>query len=69
MRANQIETRVTRVVNGEVKVFRVYADANNIYEALAATNNAIIDKIKETESLPSFGCVEVYNHPEKLWRA
>ena len=70
MRTNQIETRITRVVDGQVKVFRVYADANNIYEALAAQNSAIIDKIKETEPLPSFGCVEVYDNPEtlKLWR-
>lgn len=69
MRTNQIETRITRVVDGEVKVFRVYSDANNIYEALAAQNAAIIDKIKETEPLPSFGRVEIYDHPEKLWRA
>ena len=29
MRTNQIETKVTRIIDGESKVFTVYVDANN----------------------------------------
>lgn len=61
VRTNQIETKVTRIIDGKAVVFTVYADANNIYEALAAQTAAILTKITETEKLPSFGCVSVYD--------
>lgn len=61
VRTNQIETKVTRIIDGKAVVFTVYADANNIYEALAAQTAAILSKITETSKLPTFGCVEVYD--------
>lgn len=61
VRTNQIETKVTRIIDGKAVVFTVYADANNIYEALAAQTAAILSKITETDKLPAFGCVEVYD--------
>lgn len=61
MRINQIETKVTRIIDGKPVVFTVYADADNIYEALAAQTAAILFKITETNRLPAFGCVEVYD--------
>lgn len=61
VRTNQIETKVTRIIDGKAVTFTVYADANNIYEALAAQTAAILTKITETEKLPSFGCVSVYD--------
>ena len=59
MRTNQIETKVTRLLDsGEVAVFTVYSDANNFSEAFAAHCAAILNKVDVT---PSFGCVEVHD--------
>ena len=61
MRTNQIETKITRInLNGEPKVFTVYSDANNFSEVFTAHCRAILDKVAETDKIPSFGCVEVY---------
>ena len=60
MRTNQIETKITRIIDGESKVFIVYSDANNFSEAFTAHCKAILDKVTETDKIPSFGCVEVY---------
>ena len=60
MRTNQIETKITRIIDGEVKVFTVYSDANNFSEAFTAHCKAILDKVAETDKISSFGCVEVY---------
>ena len=60
MRTNQIETKLTRIIVGEAKVFTVFSDANNFYEAFAAHCKAVLDKVAETDKIPSFGCVEGY---------
>ena len=62
MRTNQIETRITRLINGELKVFTVYSDADNFAEAFSAHCKAILDKVAETDKISSFGCVEVYEN-------
>lgn len=62
MRTNQIETKITRLINGELKVFTVYSDADNFAEAFSAHCKAILDKVAETDKIPSFGCVEVYEN-------
>lgn len=59
MRTNQIETKITRIINGEVKIFTIYTDANNFSEAFVAHSMAILNKVAETDSMPSFGCVEI----------
>ena len=59
MRTNQIETKVTRIIDGKAKVFTVYVDANNFSEAFAAHCAAILNKVAETDKIPSFGCVEI----------
>ena len=61
MRTNQIETKITRIIDGEPKVFIVYSDANNFSEAFAAHCKAILDKV---DVAPSFGVVEVYDKSE-----
>ena len=63
MRTNQIETKITRIIDGEPKVFTVYSDANNFSEAFTAHCKAVLDKVAETDKIPSFGCVEVYDYP------
>ena len=59
MSTNQIETKITRLINGELKVFTVYSDANNFAEAFSAHCKAILDKVAETDKIPALGCVEV----------
>lgn len=61
MRTNQIETKITRIIDGKARVFIVYSDANNFFEAFATHCKTILDKISETDKLPSFGCTEVYD--------
>ena len=61
MRTNQIEVKVTRIIDDKLVVFKVYSDANNFSEALIAANKAILDEVTKTDVIPSFGCVELYN--------
>ena len=72
MRTNQIETKITRIIDGEAKVFTAYSDANNFSEAFTAHCKTILDKVTETDKIPSFGCVEVYEKEqpkavESIW--
>ena len=62
MRTNQVEIKVTRVgeeAPGECQVITVYADSNNLFEALGIAMTKVINKVEETQNIPSFGCVEV----------
>ena len=58
MRLNQIETKITRIIDDKPVVFTVYSDANNFAEAFSAHCKAILDKV---DVAPSFGVVEVYD--------
>ena len=60
MRKNQVSINIERFneeAPGDSRhmTIRVYADANNVYEALAAAYYAALDAIQEDQSLPSFG--------------
>ena len=64
MRKNQVSIKIERFgdqvpeqLNGDSLEISVYADANNIYEALAAAYSKVLEEIKKHEKLPSFGCV------------
>ena len=52
---NKIEIENSGVLEDD---FHRYA--NNFYEAFAAHCKAVLDKVAETDKIPSFGCVEVY---------
>lgn len=65
MRKNQVSVKIERFgdqvpehLNGDSLEIEVYADANNIYEALAAAYGKVLEEITKYESLPSFGCAE-----------
>ena len=45
MRTNQIETKITRIIDDKPVVFIVYSDANNFAEAFSAHCKAILDKV------------------------
>ena len=64
MRNNQVSIKIERFgdqvpeeLNGRSLEIEVYADANNIYEALAAAYTKVMEEIQKYEKLPSFGCV------------
>lgn len=67
MRKNQVEIRVTRfddeipdsiqTQNNDIKwyEFSTYTDSNNVFEALAAAYNNILNHINNDENFPKFG--------------
>ena len=56
MRTNQIETKITRIIDGKPVVHTIYSDADNFAEAFMAHTKALLAQVDAT---PSFGCVEV----------
>ena len=60
MRRNQVSISIERFGDeapdsSKQITIQVYADANNIYEALAAAYYEALDAIQEDQPLPSFG--------------
>lgn len=62
MRKNQVSIKIERLgdqvpehLNGGSLEIEVYADSNNIYEALAAAYTKVMEEIQKYEKLPSFG--------------
>jgi|GEM_PF-7016656 len=58
MRPNQVSVRIERFgdeIPGGYQEITVYADANNIYEALNVASLEVLQAIQATEALPSFG--------------
>ena len=69
MRKNQVEIKVRRFgdqvpdnFQNDKQVISVYADSNNLYEALSIAYSELIKEIQRYENVPSFGCVEVSNN-------
>ena len=56
MRLNQIETKITRIIDGKPVVHTIYSDADNFAEAFMAHTKALLAQVDAT---PLFGCVEV----------
>jgi len=59
LRTNQVTIKIERfnasAPNGEIQRIEVYADANNIYEALAAAYYEALSRVSEGKRLPVFG--------------
>ena len=69
MRKNQVEIKVRRFgdevpenFQEDKQVISVYADSNNLYEALLIAYYELIKEIQRYENVPSFGCVEISNN-------
>jgi len=65
MRKDQVSIRIERFGDEVPKNYpektqriQVYADANNLYEALVSACSAIIEEVRKYESVPSFGRVD-----------
>lgn len=66
MRKNQISIKVQRFGDQvpenypkEMQEIRVYADSNNLYEALTAAFCKVLTEVQKYEAVPSFGCCDV----------
>lgn len=69
MRSNQVEIKIRRFgeevpesYGNNIQVISVYADSNNLYEALAVANSELMKALQEFENIPSFGTKSVSNN-------
>lgn len=69
MRSNQVEIKIRRFgeevpesYGNKIQVISVYADSNNLYEALAVANSELIKELRKYENVPSFGIATVSNN-------
>lgn len=69
MRSNQVEIKIRRFgeevplnYENKTQVISVYADSNNLYEAIAVANSELIKALQEYEDVPSFGVTSVSNN-------
>ena len=71
MRNNQVEIKIRRF-NEEVplsykndsQIISVYADSNNLFEALSVAYSEAIKELQNYEKIPSFGSISVMNNIE-----
>lgn len=66
MRKNQVEILIRRFegqvpssYNNDIQIIKIYADSNNLFEALSVAYSEAIQELKKYESIPSFGCIDV----------
>lgn len=69
MRLNQVEIKVRRfgeqvpnAYGNDMQVISVYADSNNLYEALSVANSELIKELQKYETIPSFEAVSVMDN-------
>lgn len=69
MRKNQVQIKVSRFgdevpesYNDDKQIISVYADSNNLYEALLIAYSELIKELQKYETIPSFGCASVSNN-------
>ena len=69
MRKNQIEIKIRRFgdevpdsYGNDQQIIQVYADSNNLYEALSVAYSEVIKELQKYETIPSFGAISVSNN-------
>ena len=74
MRSNQVEIKIRRfgdevpsAYNDNKMIISVYADSNNLFEALSVAYSEVIRKLQTYEAIPSFGSVSVCDDHENAW--
>jgi len=78
MRNNQVEIKISRfgdaVPSGwgkdtgkDAQIISVYADSNNLYEALSVAFGELIKELRVYEYIPSSGKVSVVNNNDCKW--
>lgn len=65
MRRNQVTIKIERfgedASNGKHQIIEVYANSNNIWEALVAANKEATNIITKNDKLPDFGVLSSSN--------
>ena len=66
MRKNQVEIKISRFgdqvplgFNKDRQVIQIYADSNNLFEAMSVAYSEAIKELQKYETIPSFGCVSI----------
>lgn len=74
MRSNQVEIKIRRfgdqvpsVYGSDKQIINVYADSDNLFEALSVAYSKLINKLQTYEQIPSFGAVSVCDDHENAW--
>lgn len=74
MRSNQVEIKIRRFgdevpsdYNSDKQIISVYADSNNLFEALSVAYSEAIQKLQEYEQIPSLGTVSSCDDHENVW--
>ena len=69
MRANQVEITIRRYgdevpysYNDDKQIINVYADSNNLFEALSVAYSEAIRELQRYEKIPSSGYVDISNN-------
>ena len=69
MRKNQVEITIRRFgedvpksYHSDRQIINVYADSNNLFEALSVAYSELIQALQKYENIPSFGVVDVKNN-------
>ena len=74
MRKNQVEIKISRFgdevpigYNKDRQIISIYADSNNLFEALSVAYSEAIKELQKHEEIPSFGCVSVMSNHNGEW--
>jgi hypothetical protein len=74
MRSNQVEIIIRRFgdevpssYDSNKQIISVYADSDNLFEALSVAYGELMRKLQTYESIPSFGTVSSCDDHENLW--
>ena len=69
MRNNQVEIKISRFgdevpksYHDDRQIISIYADSNNLFEALSVAYSEIMKELQKYEDIPSFGRVNVSNN-------
>lgn len=69
MQKNQIEIKIRRFgdevpesYHSDIQIINVYADSNNLFEALSVAYSEVIKELQKYEDIPSFGRLDVSNN-------
>lgn len=69
MRKNQVEIKINRFgdevpydYGKSVQTINIYADSNNLFEALSVAYSEAIKELQRHEPIPSFGRVDISNN-------
>lgn len=69
MRKNQVEIKISRfgdavpsTYDDDRQIISIYADSNNLFEALSVAYSEAIRELQKYEEIPSFGCISVSNN-------